>query len=77
MSDLLVLALDVGGSSVKSALVAEGPRMLGSVCMNEIQSTGSSTAILHTLATIISGHLKKARDVNRIAFAFPVSFDYQ
>lgn len=77
MGDKLVLALDVGGSSVKSALVAKGPHIVGSLCVDEIQSTGSSTAILHTLAAIISGHLKKAGGVNRIAFAFPGPFDYE
>ena len=76
MSDL-VLALDVGGNSVKSALVAGGQHIAGRVRMDAIQSTGSSDKILKTLAAIISGHLAKATDVNRIAFAFPGPFDYE
>lgn len=77
MSDQLILALDVGGSSVKSALVAGDQHIVGSVRVDAIQSTGSSAAILKTLATIISGHIAKAKDVNRIAFAFPGPFDYE
>ena len=77
MSDQPVLALDVGGSSVKSALVTNGQRIVGSVRVDAIRSTGSSTAILKTLAATISDHLAKATDVNRIAFAFPGPFDYE
>jgi len=77
MSDQLVLAIDVGGSSVKSALVANGEHIVGNVYVNEIQSTGSSGAILNALAMIISAHLAKAKDVNRIAFAFPGPFNYE
>ena len=77
MSDQPVLALDVGGSSVKSALVTNGQRIVGSVRVDAIRSTGSSAAILKTLAATISGHLAKTNDVNRIAFAFPGPFDYE
>ena len=38
MSDQLVLALDVGGSSVKSAVVAASQDIMGSVCVDTIQS---------------------------------------
>jgi glucokinase len=77
MIEQVVLALDVGGSSVKSAVVADGRRIVGSVCVDAIQSMGSSAAILKNLAAIISGHLAKATGVNRIAFAFPGPFDYE
>jgi glucokinase len=77
MYDLPVLALDVGGSSVKSALVAAGPQMVGNVCVDAIRSGETAAEILHTLAMIIQGHLEKARDVRRIAFAFPGPFDYE
>src|SRR5688572_2939118 len=77
MDDQLVLALDVGGSSVKSALVANGRHLVGSVCVDEIQSGASATEILNTLAAIIAGHLAKGRDMYRIAFAFPGPFDYE
>jgi glucokinase len=77
MSEQLVLALDVGGSSIKSALVENGRHILGSVCVDEIQSGASAEEILNQFSQIISSQLATARDVNRIAFAFPGPFDYE
>jgi glucokinase len=77
MRDLPVLALDVGGSSVKSALVAAGPQIVGNICVDAIRSGETAAEILHTLAMTIHGHLEKAREVRRIAFAFPGPFDYE
>jgi glucokinase len=77
MSDQLVLALDVGGSSVKSALVANGQYIVGQVRADDIQSGASAPEIINALATIISSHLETASDVYRIAFAFPGPFDYE
>src|SRR5688500_15962389 len=77
MSDQSVIALDVGGSSVKSALVAAGTGIVGDVCVDAIQSKASATGILHTLAVIIARYLKKTEDVSGIAFAFPGPFDYE
>lgn len=77
MSDQTVVALDVGASSVKNALVAAGPRIVGDVCVDAIQSKGSAAEILHTLAVIIARHLKTTGEVNGIAFAFPGPFDYE
>jgi glucokinase len=77
MVDQPVIALDVGGSSVKSALVAADRQIVGSICVDAIQSAASAAEILNTLAAIIAGHLKKVRDVRGIAFAFPGPFDYE
>ena len=77
MDDQLVLALDVGGSSIKSALVADGQRIVDGLRVDEIQSGASAPHILNTLAAIISSHLEQASDVSRIAFAFPGPFDYE
>jgi glucokinase len=77
MDDQLVLALDVGGSSVKSALVADGQHIVGNLCVDDIQSQASAPEILSTLAGIISNHLKRASGGYRIAFAFPGPFDYE
>ena len=76
MRDQLVLALDVGGSSVKSALVANGHHIMGQVHIDDIRSGASAPEILNTLTAIISGHLEKASGIYRIAFAFPGPFDY-
>ena len=77
MVDQPVIALDVGGSSVKSALVAADRQILGNICVDAIQSAASTDEILHSLAAIIAGHLEKVRDVRGIAFAFPGPFDYE
>src|SRR5215216_4017842 len=76
MVDRPVIALDVGGSSVKSALVAADRQIVGSICVDAIQSAADAAEIFHRLATIIAGHLENIRDVRGIAFAFPGPFDY-
>ena len=76
MRDQLVLALDVGGSSVKSALVTNSQHILGQVHVDDIKSGASAPEILNTLAAIISAHLENGSDPCRIAFAFPGPFDY-
>jgi len=73
----LVLAVDVGGSSIKSALVETGPRIMDGVSVNPIDSKGTVDEILDTLARIITHHLQNCRDVTTIAFAFPGPFDYE
>jgi glucokinase len=77
MSDESVIALDVGGSSVKSALVAMGPRIVGRISVDAIQSKASADQILNTLAVIIKGYLQNRGGVRGIAFAFPGPFDYE
>ena len=76
MNDHPVIALDVGGSSVKSALVVAGQQIIGDVCVDVIQSGATADMILNTLAAIITGHLDKVKTVRGIAFAFPGPFDY-
>ncbi|MGZ9164880.1 MAG: ROK family protein [Anaerolineales bacterium] len=77
MSDKLILALDVGGSSVKSAFVAVGPRIMDRISVDAIQSKASADQILNTLAAIIKGYLQNIDGVRGIAFAFPGPFDYE
>lgn len=77
MKNQPVLALDVGGSSVKSALAEVGPRIVNNVSVDAIQSQGGAAEILNTLAVIIRRHLQNCKDVQRIAFAFPGPFDYE
>jgi glucokinase len=72
-----VIALDVGGSSVKSALVTADKRIIGNVCVDAINSAAKAAEILKTLAAIISGHLEKIQHVRGIAFAFPGPFVYE
>ena len=77
MNDYPVIALDVGGSSVKSALVAADQQIVGDVCVDVIQSGATADEILKMLAAIITGHLDKVKTVRGIAFAFPGPFDYE
>ena len=77
MNDYPVIALDVGGSSVKSALVATGQQIVGKVCAEDIESGATADVILKMLAAIITGHLDKVKTVRGIAFAFPGPFDYE
>ena len=77
MNDHLVLALDVGGSSIKSTLVANGRQIVGQVRVDKVQSAASAPKILHRLAAILSSNLENANHVQQIAFAFPGPFDYK
>jgi glucokinase len=76
MTDPPVVSLDVGGSSVKSALVEAGPGLRGDVHIDAIQSNASSAEIFDTLAVIVAKHLEKAVEVKGVALAFPGPFDY-
>ena len=77
MNDQHVIALDVGGSSIKSALVEAGPKLVGDISIHPIDSKASADDLLETFFTVISGHLENCRDVRGIAMAFPGPFDYE
>src|SRR5687767_3306347 len=74
-----VIALDVGGTSVKSALVASGGHVIGEPAITPIDSSGEAESILGTFAQIISTHLGQAQTSNVIgaALGFPGPFDYE
>ena len=73
-----VIALDVGGTSVKSALVAPGGRVIGERAITPIDSSGEAESILDTFAQTIRTHLGQAQTSNVIgvALGFPGPFDY-
>ena len=73
-----VIALDVGGTSVKSALVAAGGHVIGKPSITPINSSGDADSILETFAQIVSTHLGQAQTskVIGVAFGFPGPFDY-
>ena len=73
-----VIALDVGGTSVKSALVGPGGYVIGEPAITPIDSAGEAEGILGTFARIISTHLGQAQTSNVIgvALGFPGPFDY-
>ena len=74
-----VIALDVGGTSVKSAGVASGGRLIGEPAITPIDSSAEADTILGTFARIISTHLSQAKTSNVIgaALGFPGPFDYR
>ena len=73
-----VIALDVGGTSVKSALVASGGYVIGKPTITPINSSGEAESILATFAQIISTHLGQDQNSNilGVALGFPGPFDY-
>ena len=73
-----VIALDVGGTSVKSALVAPGGRVIGKPSITPIDSTSEADSILRTFAQIISTYLGESHTSNLlgVALGFPGPFDY-
>ncbi len=73
-----VIALDVGGTSVKSALVAPGGHVIGEPSITPIDSSGEAASILRTFAQIIRAHLGESQSSNLlgVALGFPGPFDY-
>lgn len=73
-----VIALDVGGTSVKSALVAPGGQVIGEPAMTPIDSSGEAASILETFAQIVDTHWARAQisNVIGVALGFPGPFDY-
>src|SRR5579864_7656833 len=79
----LIIALDVGGSSIKSALVesaaGENHRLASPARHTALNSGGTAGVILATFADIILAHLDECTSspCTGIALAFPGPFDYQ
>ena len=73
-----VIALDVGGTSVKSALVALGGHVIGKPSITPIDSSSDADSILGTFVQIIGTHLgeSQAYSLLGIAVGFPGPFDY-
>lgn len=76
------LALDVGGTSIKSAIVSnEGEIVQGSYSPTAIDSKGSSSAIIGTFSKVIDESFKLARSSNieiaGIGIGMPGPFDYE
>ena len=63
MSDRLILALDVGGSSLKSALVTNRQHILGQVQEDAITSGAGAPESLNILTAVISAPLENAGDL--------------
>lgn len=70
-----IIAMDVGGSSVKSGLV-DTDLHISHHAHTPIDSQGSAEAILNTLRDVIQLHLAQAESIIGVGFGFPGPFDY-
>ncbi len=77
-SSARVIALDVGGTSIKSAVVAPGGQVMGDPVVAPIDSAGDAETSLGTFARVIAGHLGQvpSSDLFGAALGFPGPFDY-
>lgn len=73
----LVIALDVGGTSVKSGVIASSGQVFDA-SETPIESQSSADLIFETFGAIIHHHLSQMPDgrIAGVAFAFPGPFDY-
>jgi glucokinase len=71
----LVIALDVGGTSFKSALIARGGHVASTVQATPIDSSGSADIILGSLAGTVASYLRVGTPAG-VALGFPGPFDY-
>jgi glucokinase len=74
-----VVALDVGGTSVKSAVVVGDGQVIGEPQTTPIDTQGSADVILTALVRIIESYIRKLRDgrLLGVAFGFPGPFEYE
>lgn len=74
------LALDIGGTEIKSALLDKESRQISDITRSPANSAGSSDEILSGLADIICKHydicIKSGYELSGIGLAFPGPFDY-
>jgi glucokinase len=73
-----VIALDVGGTSVKSGVVEPGGVVIGRPALTPLDSVGPAGAVLETLAAVVTRWLPDARgqSFRGVALGFPSPFDY-
>ncbi|MFN8471481.1 MAG: ROK family protein [Anaerolineae bacterium] len=73
-----VISLDVGGTSIKSGIVAQGSLLLGPTRRTPIAEGGSAEKILETFQTVVADALSDLEDrpVLGIGVGIPGPFDY-
>lgn len=71
----LVLALDVGGTSIKSGLVEVPGTVRGPVRATPFDSAGPAGAVLGTFASLLWAHAQEG-EVDGLAVGFPGPFEY-
>ena len=78
ISSTRVIALDVGGTSVKSALAVPGGHIFGEPAITSIDSSRDADSVLWTFTQIVRTHLGQAQtsSVIGVTLGFPGPFDY-
>jgi glucokinase len=71
-----VIAIDVGGSSTKSAVVSRDLDILTPVINTPLNSAGTADEIIGTLAGTINRHLAESDAIQGVSFGFPGPFEY-
>ncbi len=71
----MIVALDVGGTSVKSGVVVGGQVVIG-VRRRPLDEGAPSGDLVGVLAGVIRDHIDGVGEVSAIAIAFPAPFDY-
>lgn len=72
-----VIALDVGGSSIKSGWIDSPGHLVNDVLHTPVDSTASADHIIERLYQVIREYRSQHQTVNEIGIAFPGPFDYQ
>lgn len=74
-----VLALDVGGSSIKSAIVEAASYAISGFCVDALDSYGDAGAILDTLLSAVNGRIEQIAGAALVGIGvgFPGPFDYE
>lgn len=77
-ADVMAIALDVGGTSVKSGLVSAAGRVVGEPVRTRLDSQGPADAILDTFAAIIEQHRAALGNATLcgVGFGFPDPMTY-
>ena len=74
-----VVALDVGGTSIKSGIVSNRGELVGDIRRTLIDSQGAADTILETFASIVQSHLleQDGQSVLGVGVGFPGPFEYE
>ncbi|MEL6525497.1 MAG: ROK family protein [Chloroflexota bacterium] len=71
----IIIALDVGGSSVKSGIV-DTQGEVSHIRKTPVNSQGDAETILNTFALVVQSYLTEDRRIKGIGVGFPSPFDY-
>ncbi|MEO1290036.1 MAG: ROK family protein [Chloroflexota bacterium] len=71
-----IIALDVGGSSIKSGIVTATQQVLD-IQQTTVDSKGTADHILSTLAGVVAHYLASTPDAKGVGIGFPSPFDYE